>query len=104
MPRELHPNYYYSDSSVRFDEPFFFGRLEDMVFVVMFDRKYREDVRFTVNPLASAFGGPAWDFFWVIKHPVPDEQYQLTFRVVFMPYISREAILSEYESYLMEGL
>ena len=90
--------YYYSDSSIRFVEPFFFGRVNDMVFGVLFRGCDRERVRFTVNPL-SGFGSPAWDFFWIIEDPEPDQMYTLPFRVLFKPFVSGEDILTEFRAY-----
>lgn len=51
--------YYYADFSARFDEAFFFGTVGTKVFAVFFPTSQRQYVRFVVNPLAPAFGGPA---------------------------------------------
>ena len=94
------PNiYYFDDSSVRFDLPFFYGTVDHMVFGAFFKNSDREKVRFTVNPVASGFGGPAWDFFWLLEDPAPREIRQLPVRVIWKPFISRQDILDEYESY-----
>ena len=69
-----------------------------MVFSILFKSSDREHIRFTVNP-ASAFGAPAWDFFWLIENPVPGETRQLPLRVLWKPFIARQDILDEYESY-----
>lgn len=91
--------YYFSDSSVRFDEPMFYAQVENMVFAVMFKRGDRERVRFTVNPVAPAFGGPAWDFVWTEAEPLAGQSYELAFRSVFKPFAGREDILTEYEAF-----
>ncbi len=91
--------YYYDDSSIRFDRPLFFGTIDGMVFGLMFPSKNRENVRFTVNPLAAAFGGPAWDFFWVIPDPVPGQTWELPLRVIWKPFQSRDDMLREYQVY-----
>jgi hypothetical protein len=91
--------YYYDDSSIRFNRPLFFGTINDMVFGLMFPSKDRENVRFTVNPLAEAFGGPAWDFFWVIPDPVPGQTWELPLRVIWKPFQSRDDMLKEYQAY-----
>lgn len=92
--------YYFSDSSIRFKQPLFYAPIDNMVFALMFPPKERERIRFTVNPLAPAFGGPAWDFFWVIHQPKIEESYSLSFRTIFKPFVSADDILQEYETYL----
>jgi hypothetical protein len=91
--------YYYSDSSVRFSEPMFVGVMEDKALTVMFPPRYREQVRFTVNPVAPAFGGPAWDFFWVIDDPEPGKEYEIAFRSTLAPFAGLRSALATYEDY-----
>lgn len=98
-PSEDREGYYYDDSSVRFERPFFYGTVDDMVFALLFRAQDRESLRFTVNPVAGAFGGPAWDFFWVIDCPIPNETYELPFRLVWKPFSGKNDILSEYDLY-----
>lgn len=98
-PENPPQTYYYDDSSVRFEESFFFGNVENMVFAVFFPRSHRETVRFVVNPLADAFGGPAWDFFWVLNDPPQGVKYSLPLRILFKPFVNTEDIQREYELY-----
>lgn len=90
--------YYFSDSSIRFDAPMFYGLVDEMMFGVLFKESDRERVRFTVNP-ASAFGAPAWDFFWIIENPSPARPETLAFRVVWKPFVSRDDVLAEFDTY-----
>jgi len=92
--------YYYADSSVRFDQPFFFGTVGRLAFAVLFPPSHREYVRFVVNPLAPAFGGPAWDFFWVIPSPVAGRTYNLPLRVVLRPFAGIDDVLDTYRAYI----
>lgn len=92
--------YYYSDSSVRFRQPLFYGLVDQMVFALLFRPENREEVRFTVNPVAPAFGGPAWDFFWVIAEPKAGELYSLSFRSIFKPFAGADDIQQEYQAFL----
>lgn len=103
LPRLPHapPTYFYSDSSIRFEQPFFFAPIENMVFAIMFQPKDREQVRFTVNPLAPAFGGPAWDFIWNINEPVTGKRYSIKFRSLFKPFLGKEDMLHEYDKFIM---
>ncbi len=92
--------YYYDDSSARFDAPFFYAHVQNMGFATVFRPQDKERVRFVVNPLAPAFGGPAWDFFWIIDRPTPGQTYTLTFRGVFKPFVSATDMLREYEGFV----
>ena len=99
-PQPPPPTYYYADSSVRFDEPFFFGTVGRLAFAVFFPPPHRQYVRFVVNPLAPAFGGPAWDFFWVIPSPVAGKTYTLPMRVVLRPFAGIDDVLATYRAYI----
>lgn len=101
LPRPPQPldAYYYADSSLRFEHPFFFAQVESMVYAVLFCPHDRAQVRFTVNPIAPAFGGPAWDFFWIIQHPTPGRRYRLPFRGIFKPFVSGADVLAEYTAF-----
>ncbi len=92
--------YFYSDSSIRFEQPFFYASVDEMVFAVMFRPEDRERIRFTVNPLAPAFGGPAWDFIWNIPEPAPDREYAISFRGMFKPFLGQDDVLSEYDTFI----
>lgn len=99
-PVKVPATYYYDDSSVRFDEPFCYGLVGSLAYCVMFKRAQRSEVRFTVNPLAPAFGGPAWDFFWIINHPTPGESNSLDLRIALIPGADHDDIQAEYTAYL----
>ena len=103
-PEQRKKIYHYTDSSVRFDRPFFYGSIEEMVFACFFPLSAREQIRFTVNPLAGAFGGPAWDVFWIIDSPSIATEYEMKFRTVFKPFEGANDILNEYETYLANTL
>ena len=98
-PAQAPKTYYYNDSSMRFEQPLFYACVDEMIFALMFHQEDRERVRFVVNPLAPAFGGPAWDFIWVIDHPVAGRAYELSFRSVFKPFVSKQDVLDEYERF-----
>ena len=85
----------------RFDQPFYYGRLGDMVLILIFDTP--RWLRFFCSPSgggASLLSGqtcPAWDFEWVI----PDSAYQvgqdygLRVRLVYKQFVSDEDVLEE---------
>jgi hypothetical protein len=95
--RPFHINW----APVKFDEPFYYGRLGGMVLLYVFDDP--QDLRFFCSP--SGGGGsivpkqtcPAWDFLWII----PAEKYQAgkeyTFRLrlIYKPYLSDQDVLAE---------
>jgi hypothetical protein len=103
-----------------FDQPFYYGRLGNMVLLYVFDKPH--DLRFFVSPSGGglslrADGGvldpderdaqgrpvhpelscPAWDFLWVI----PEERletgraYHLRMRALYKPFESNEDVLAE---------
>lgn len=102
LPRspDAPPTYFYSDSSIRFEQPFFYGSIDNMVFALMFRPEDRERIRFTVNPFAPAFGGPAWDFIWNIPAPIAEKRYEINFRSIFKPFVNRDDILQEYANFV----
>lgn len=98
-PAESPRTYYHSDSSVRFYQPLFYGCVGEMALALMFHQTDKNRVRFVVNPLAPAFGGPAWDFIWIISQPFAGRDYVLSFRAMFKPFAGREDVLAEYENW-----
>lgn len=69
------------------------------MFAVFFPTTHRQHVRFVVNPLAPAFGGPAWDFLWIIPSPRTSATYRLTMRVILREYNGMERLLAAYHEY-----
>lgn len=86
----------------RFDEPFYYGRLGNMVMILIFDDPRR--LRFYCSP--SGGGGsllpgqscPAWDFEWVIpgsEYQVGKE-YRFRVRLIYKPFVSDDDVLQEF--------
>lgn len=86
---------------VRFDEPFYYGRLGNMVLLHVFDTP--NDLRFFCSPSgggASLLPGqtcPAWDFLWVIPADryAPGQEYHFRMRLIYKPFVSNEDVLEE---------
>lgn len=88
----------------RFDQPFYYGRLGDMLLLFVFDTP--RWLRFYCSPtggggsLIPGCSSPAWDFEWVI----PESRYRVgesyRFRVglVYKRYVSDEDVLQEVET------
>jgi len=84
-----------------FDEPFYYGRFDDMVMILVFDQPDR--IRFFLSPegggrsLIPGSTSTAWDFEWII----PGEEYEAgreyTFRLrlVYKKYEGDEDVLRE---------
>jgi len=88
-------------AALKFDAPFYYGRLGNMVLLYVFDNG--EDLRFFCSPsggcgsLIPGQSCPAWDFLWI----VPEKKYavgqEITFRLraIYKPYVSDEDVLAE---------
>jgi len=93
--------FHWDRHSQRFDQPFYYGRLDHMVLLLVFDTP--EWLRFFCSPSGgghSLLPGqtcPAWDFEWVI----PDSEYEVgreyrfRVRLVYKEYVSDEDVLDE---------
>ncbi|MCX5660658.1 MAG: hypothetical protein NTW19_13185 [Planctomycetota bacterium] len=94
--------FHYDRIAQRFDEPFYYGRVGDMVMILIFDTP--RWLRFFLSP--SGGGGsmlpglscPAWDFEWLI--PAKDyrvgQEYTFRMRLVYKPFVSDADVLEEY--------
>ncbi len=88
--------------SRRFDEPFYYGRLGDMVLILIFDTPHW--LRFFCSPtggggsLLPSQSCPAWDFEWVIPSAAYEinREYRLRTRLVYKKFISDADVLQEY--------
>ncbi|MBU4459521.1 MAG: hypothetical protein KJ579_03050 [Verrucomicrobia bacterium] len=87
-------------SRFRYDEPFFYGHFDGLVWIVMFDRA--EGIRFTHSPsgggthAALKSTNPAWDFQFLIPEPEVMKEYRFKVRTVLRPRCSREEIVAEF--------
>lgn len=85
----------------RFDQPFYYGRLGNMVLILIFDMP--SWLRFYCSPVGggqSLLPGvmcPAWDFQWIIPESEyrVDMEYTLRMRMVYKRFVSDENILEE---------
>lgn len=90
-------------SPLRYADPFFFGRFNDMVLIYMFDRK--EGIRITHSPsgggtyLFDDYNNPAWDFQYIIPGYELNKIYSLKYRFVYKKYVSREDVIQEYQQW-----
>ena len=87
-------------SRFRFDQPFFYGHFDDLVWLVMFDRS--EGIRFTHSPSGGGANAelkstnPAWDFQFLVPNPEVMKEYSFRVRTVLRPRCSRAELLAEF--------
>ncbi len=92
-----------SFSRFRFDEPFFYGHIDELTWVVMFDRS--EGIRFTHSPSGGGVNAerlttnPAWDFQFVVDRPEVGKEYGFRVRTALRPRCSREEVLEEFRKW-----
>lgn len=85
----------------RFDEPFYYGRLGNMVLILIFDTP--RWLRFFFSPVGggkSLIPGkmcPAWDFEWVIPESdyEVNKEYTFRMRLVYKRFVSDDDVLAE---------
>jgi len=104
LPEAERP-FHWSRAPLRFDQPFYYGRLDDMVLMLIFASP--QWLRFYCSP--SGGGGsllpgqrcPAWDFQWLIP-PADYEvgrEYELRMRMVYKRFMSNDDVLEEYRRF-----
>lgn len=87
-------------SRFRFDQPFFYGHYDDLMWLVMFDRA--EGIRFTHSPSGGGVNAarqttnPAWDFQFLVPRPEVMKEYGFRIRTVLRPRCSPEEVLAEF--------
>lgn len=90
-------------SRFRFDQPFFYGNFDDLIWLVMFDRT--EGIRLTHSPSGGGVNAalqttnPAWDFQFLVQNPEVMKEYSFRVRTVLRPRCSREEILGEFSQW-----
>lgn len=88
-------------SPLRFDQPFYYGRFDDHLWAVFFDRS--AGIRFTHSPSGGGADidrkttNPAWDFQFVISPYEVNVPYEFRARAMFRPKCSRAELAAEYD-------
>lgn len=94
-------------SPFRFDQPFFYGNHDGLMWLVLFDRK--AGLRFTHSPSGGGVNAklqttnPAWDFQFLVPKPEVMKEYGFRVRTVLRPRCSREEVVAEYERWKRGG-
>ncbi len=90
-------------SRLRFDQPFFYGHFDDLVWLAMFDRS--SGIRLTHSPSGGGTNAelkstnPAWDFQFLVPKPEVNKEYSFRIRTVLRPRCSRDELLTEFEQW-----
>jgi hypothetical protein len=90
-------------SPIRYGEPFYYGRVGDMVLIYIF--RANPHLRFAHSPNGGGRTksgddtNPAWDFQLVISSPQVGKDYGLDMRVVYKPWAGRADVLDEVSKY-----
>ena len=90
-------------SRLRYDEPFFYGNFDDLMWLVMFDRT--AGIRLTHSPSGGGANSdlqttnPAWDFQFLIQQPEVMKEYAFNVRTVLRPRCSRQELLGEFSQW-----
>ncbi len=90
-------------STLRYDEPFYYGLFRNHIFILMFDRT--EGIRFTHSPSGGGINkesqttNPAWDFQYLLPRYEVTKEYQFRLRAVYRERCSRDQIRHEYETW-----
>lgn len=93
-------------SPLRFGEPFYYGRIGDLVLIYLFERD--AVVRFAHSPSGGGRtpdgtdSNPAWDFQWFVPDAKTDAEYQFRGRLVVKPWAGRDDVLAEAKAYYGE--
>lgn len=86
---------------MRFDQPFFYGNHDDLMWLVMFDRT--AGVRLTHSPSGGGANAdlqttnPAWDFQFLVQKPEVMKEYGFQVRTVLRPRCFRQEVLGEFQ-------
>ncbi|MCO6457808.1 MAG: hypothetical protein J5I93_21085 [Pirellulaceae bacterium] len=92
-----------NDSRLRFDQPFFYGHFDDLVWLVMFDRS--SGIRLTHSPSGGGINtalrssNPAWDFQFLVREPEVNQEYGFHIRTALRPRCSRQELLAEVDKW-----
>jgi len=86
-------------SDYKYSLPFYYGRFHNMVLAYLFDSSESEVIRFSQSPTGGGATNPAWDFQFIIPQPEQGKEYSFRARVVYKPFITREDIYEEYQSW-----
>jgi hypothetical protein len=90
-------------SPLRYGEPFYYGRVGDMVLIYIF--RANPYLRFAHSPSgggrtrAGDDTNPAWDFQLVIPGPQEGKEYGFDMRIVYKPWAGRADVLQEVRKY-----
>lgn len=90
-------------STLKFDDPFFYGLFGQHVFMLMFDRS--AGIRFTHSPSGGGYNkelettNPAWDFQFILPTYEVLRDYSFRARAVYRERCSRQEVVQEWTNW-----
>lgn len=84
-----------SDTNKPHDYPFYYGVINGLMYLVMFD----EDVIFARNDSGDGPANPAWDWYILLNNYSPGGQYAFSGRVIIAPFTGRADVVMAYEQW-----
>jgi hypothetical protein len=99
----LNQTLFFSFSKIAYSQPFFYGRFENMVWIVMFENT--KGIRFAHSPSGGGSNqngddtNPAWDFQLVLPEMQQNEEFVLNFRAVYKQWNGRQDVLTEFRKF-----
>ncbi|MFM8728916.1 MAG: hypothetical protein ACKON9_27765, partial [Planctomycetaceae bacterium] len=93
-------------SRLRFDQPFFYGRFDDLTWLVLFSKS--DGIRLTHSPSGGGFNtvlrshNPAWDFQFLIREPKVSQSYGFSVRTILQPAVDRNQMVQLAEQWQKE--
>jgi hypothetical protein len=86
-------------SSYEYLYPFYYGVSHGKVFIMMFERPDRDEVRFAQSPSGGGEGNPAWDFIFIKRGYRVGETFQFRMRAVYCDFRSVDDVVRTYEAW-----
>jgi len=94
---EIQRSMYASMSSLRYEQPYYYGVCRGYMILLMFDCKH--PVRFCHSPSGGGEGNPAWDFYMLAPECKVGKEYGLRARLCYKPFISRRDATAEFAAW-----
>jgi hypothetical protein len=86
-------------SNYLYNEPFYYGRFNNMVFAYLFSEPQEGIIRFSQSPTGGGLDNPAWDFQYIIPDFKVGKKYSFDARLVYKEWKGAEDIMTEFNSW-----
>lgn len=94
------PSLVYEISGYEYEYPFYYGQIEDKVYIIMFKKPDEGGgIRFAQSPTGGIEHSPAWDFILYKRNYKIGEKFNFSGRLVYKRFIDKEDIIKTYENW-----